>query len=205
MVEDSQSEGSVLSDLDEDADADADASDVTDTDTADLNGAQKRSMDTGAKTRLHPQKKRRNERTKGAEVASVSGAPVTFQTSADTEVMMGGLRIAGGSGQEGVVDFEELGEDDPMVKPATIPSEEQQAPQSKTETPMDRRRREHEDYKKKRESDPTFIPNRGNFFMHDPRAPDQRGFTSYGRGRGRGRGFIGGPFAPSGYVLQSTI
>ncbi|KAI4720409.1 hypothetical protein E4T48_03352 [Aureobasidium sp. EXF-10727] len=70
------------------------------------------------------------------------------------------------------------------------------------ETVADRRRREHDDYRKKRDTDPTFIPNRGNFFMHDARTSDQRGFGSYARVRGRGRGV---PQAPSRYVCISPL
>ena len=67
------------------------------------------------------------------------------------------------------------------------------------ETPVERRRREHEDYKKQRDENPAFVPNRGAFFMHDHRhaGPAANGFRPFGRGRGRGgRCGIGGPFAP---------
>ncbi|KAH6633008.1 CASC3/Barentsz eIF4AIII binding-domain-containing protein [Boeremia exigua] len=70
-------------------------------------------------------------------------------------------------------------------------------PVARPETLGDRRRREHDEYKKKRDSDPAFIPNRGAFFMHDSRsAPGQNGFRPVGA-RGRGRGAIGGPFSPA--------
>ena len=62
-------------------------------------------------------------------------------------------------------------------------------------------RREHEEYKRKRDGDPAFVPNRGGFFMHDHRsvAAGQNGFRPFGRGRGRVRG---GPTSSSfGYVL----
>jgi len=38
------------------------------------------------------------------------------------------------------------------------------------ETFAERKRREHEEYKKNRDSKPAFIPNRGAFFMHDQRS-----------------------------------
>ncbi|KXJ91081.1 CASC3/Barentsz eIF4AIII binding-domain-containing protein [Microdochium bolleyi] len=63
----------------------------------------------------------------------------------------------------------------------------------------DRPRREHDEYRRKRDEDPAFVPNRGAFFMHDHRhaGPSANGFRPFGRGgRGRGRGGIGGPFAP---------
>lgn len=63
-----------------------------------------------------------------------------------------------------------------------------------------RRRHEHDDYRKKRDEDPAFVPNRGAFFMHDHRhaGPAANGFRPFGRGRGGrgGRGGIGGPFSP---------
>lgn len=67
------------------------------------------------------------------------------------------------------------------------------------ETPFERRKREHEEYKKKRDSDPTFIPNRGAFFMHDHRHSGNgpNGSKPFGRGRG-GRGGIGGGFGGNG-------
>lgn len=77
------------------------------------------------------------------------------------------------------------------------------------EAPFERRRREHEEYRKKRDEDPAFVPNRGAFFMHDHRhaGPAANGFRPFGRGalrggRGRGRGGIGGPFAPVKYATR---
>ncbi|CAN8106207.1 unnamed protein product [Discula destructiva] len=78
------------------------------------------------------------------------------------------------------------------------------------EAPSDRRRREHEEYRKKRDEDPAFVPNRGAFFMHDHRhaGPAANGFRPFGRGalrggRARGRGF-GGPFAPVHTSFQAN-
>lgn len=75
------------------------------------------------------------------------------------------------------------------------------------EAPFERRRREHEEYRKKRDEDPAFVPNRGAFFMHDHRhaGPAANGFRPFGRGamrggRGGGRGTFGGPFAPVKYA-----
>jgi hypothetical protein len=67
------------------------------------------------------------------------------------------------------------------------------APANRQETYAERRRREHEDYKKKKEADPAFIPNRGAFFMHDQRSASgpNNGFRPFGRGQARTRG--GGP------------
>lgn len=74
------------------------------------------------------------------------------------------------------------------------------------EASFERRRREHEEYRKKRDEDPAFVPNRGAFFMHDHRhpGPSANGFRPFGRGtirggRGRGRG-LAGPFVHVKYV-----
>lgn len=62
------------------------------------------------------------------------------------------------------------------------------------ETPLQRRRREHEAYKKQRDADPAFVPNRGRFFMHDHRhgRGGSNGFRPFGRGFIR-RGGMPGP------------
>ncbi|KAF8461899.1 CASC3/Barentsz eIF4AIII binding-domain-containing protein [Kalaharituber pfeilii] len=55
------------------------------------------------------------------------------------------------------------------------------------ETPYERRRREHEEYKRRRDTDPAFVPNRGAFFMHDHRHQGG-GYKPFWRGHGGGRG-----------------
>ena len=87
--------------------------------------------------------------------------------------------------------------------PVIVSSASASRPQ--TATLADRRRQEHEDYRRKRDEDPAFVPNRGSFFMHDHRhaGPAANGFRPFGRGRGRGnggRGVFGAPFAPFMYV-----
>ncbi|KAG9199727.1 hypothetical protein G6514_007952 [Epicoccum nigrum] len=184
LAEDSQSEASVLSDVDEDADADADNSDLSDADSG-----------------IAPSAKKSKRRANGARNANAKAAPavnnrqpsppiarsdVAFTPSRDTATMMQGLSIVDAADE---VDFETGQPTD--AAPAVGP------PSGRPETLGDRRRREHEEYKKKRDSDPAFIPNRGAFFMHDSRsAPGQNAFRPIG-GRGRGRGAIGGPFSPA--------
>ncbi|KAF4555851.1 Hypothetical protein D9617_2g058160 [Elsinoe fawcettii] len=122
-----------------------------------------------------------------------SAAGPSFTTSADTQVMMNGANAASRASAENSVSFDDLA------------AQNQSSSEPKTETLPERRRKEQDDYKQKQEADPTFIPSRGNFFMHDPRGPDQRGFGSMGRGRGRGRGFVGGPFAPQGFGHEPRV
>ncbi|KAF2137257.1 uncharacterized protein K452DRAFT_236245 [Aplosporella prunicola CBS 121167] len=177
-ADESQSEASLLSD----EDADADASDLSDAESvATRNGHARRS----------------NGRAKAPEPAS------TFAPMADTEAMMNGLDI--GHDDDGV-DFEALGGEAAQEAPAVARSAPAQPAGAKQETMAERRRREHEEYKKKRDEDPAFIPNRGAFFMHDHRSAgaNQNGFRPYGRGRGRGRGSVGGPFSPASVMAREA-
>ena len=101
-----------------------------------------------------------------------SGTKPFTTRMADTEAMMNGLNLEGNEGES--INFDDAGE---------------------TGLPLNGRRKEHEEYKRKRDGDPSFVPNRGGFFMHDQRSShDQNGY----RGRGRGRGRI--PPIPSQYV-----
>ncbi|KAL1653801.1 hypothetical protein SLS61_003586 [Didymella pomorum] len=181
LADDSQSDVSVPSNVDEDADADN--SDLSDADSG-----------------VAPTEGKSKRKTNGARKAApavttrqpsppIARSDAAFTALKDTEAMMNGLGIADAANDAEEVDFGtgEATETAPAVGP----------PSGRPETLGDRRRREHEEYKKKRDSDPAFIPNRGAFFMHDSRsAPGQNGFRPIG-GRGRGRGGIGGPFSPA--------
>lgn len=128
----------------------------------------------------------------------------------DTEMMLHGLDIKDSAVPVQDID---LGEAENNTAPPKSPSgplvvsSAYVAPQA-SELPDNRRRQEHDDYKKRRDEDPAFVPNRGSFFMHDHRhaGPAANGFRPFGRGRGRGggRGGIGGPFSPMKYVVNVT-
>ncbi|KAH7192983.1 CASC3/Barentsz eIF4AIII binding-domain-containing protein [Fusarium flagelliforme] len=128
-----------------------------------------------------------------------NGKPVT-----DTDIMLHGLSIADEAPPVQEMHFDEVVAPSPSKSPAApivVSSASARAPAA----PGNRRRQEHEDYKKKRDEDPAFVPNRGAFFMHDHRhaGPAANGFRPFGRGRGRGgRGGIGGPFAPINQLHQ---
>lgn len=81
----------------------------------------------------------------------------------------------------------------PEASPAIVDS---QISVDHAEAPHERKRREHEEYRKKRDQDPAFVPNRGAFFMHDHRhaGPAANGFRPFGRGRGRGRAGFGNAY-----------
>lgn len=170
--DDSLSEASAMSDADEDADAEA-------SDGSDAGSPATKDSENGVVANgLHPQV------SASAEQPSSSSVKPLSASNRDTETMMNGLKISDEIEGE-AVNFDDLGGDS-VVKdwePTVV-----QDPQADTSA-GERARREHEEYKKKRDADPAFVPNRGMFFMHDHRsyAPGQNGFRPFGRGRGRGR------------------
>lgn len=186
MADDMQSELSAASDLDEGADADADASDISDTDTTEpmVHDSAPRPSDEEIKNGTARSKRRRKgKKARDQSQLADKASPVELTN--------------GSNAGELTIDSEAAQVQD------THRPDSQAASGRKAATLADKRRREHEEYKKKRDSDPTFIPNRGGFFMHDARIPDQRGFSHFARGRGRGRGgLVGAPTAPPPYVLS---
>ncbi|KAF8534422.1 CASC3/Barentsz eIF4AIII binding-domain-containing protein [Trichophaea hybrida] len=123
----------------------------------------------------------------------------------DTDVMKNGIDVRGEDVE--TVDFEDMGNETPAngkvvivgvrEKPpvaANLEGAEQEVLQEdpkKPETIYDRKRREHDEYRKRRSEDPSFVPNRGRFFMHDHRdGTGSNGFRPFGpSGRGRGGRF----------------
>jgi hypothetical protein len=193
LADDSQSDVSVPSDVDENGDADN--SDLSEVDSAPslTAGKAKRKANGAQNAKAHSDIGSRREPS-----PPIARSDTAFPALKETEMMLNGLQLADESKGAEAVDFE------------TSISEADAAPAvggpGRQETPGERRRREHEEYKKKRDADPAFIPNRGAFFMHDQRsAPAQNGFRPVGgRGRGRGGGGIGGPFSPAKYAPNRT-
>tara|TARA_R110002060_G_scaffold49757_6_gene60678 strand:+ start:2251 stop:2907 length:657 start_codon:yes stop_codon:yes gene_type:complete len=188
-LDDESSEGSILSDED-------DAHEGDEVSTAIVAPADSLELPkiNGNGQRLPKDKKG----TSSNGIAESSKKSLTNGTS-DMDMMLNGLKISNHKDSTEGVQYEDLRDDEEMQipSPAVVNSNAQMdRPQ---ELPHERRRREHEEYKKKRDADPAFVPNRGAFFMHDHRhsGPAANGFRPFGRGRGRGRPGIGGPFAPS--------
>ncbi|KAL8848734.1 MAG: hypothetical protein Q9221_006278 [Calogaya cf. arnoldii] len=185
IEDDSMSEASAISDADDDADAEG--SEISDVEIpqaseqpikAAVNGRSKPQLDS-----QYPVKE---------AVPKSSFAAMTN----DTAAMMNGLQL-----DENVDDAEQINYDD-LAKEHTVATGPATAPSlppvaSPVSNLTDKRRQEHEDYKKRRDADPSFVPNRGGFFMHDSRsvAQGRNGFRPFGngRGKGRGRGTFAGP------------
>ena len=175
--DESLTEGSLISD-DQDGADDSDTSHVDGTSPASL---QHKSSPNG-RIKPSPMKK-----------TGVVREMVQNPMAADTEAMLKGLNKM--ERKEETIDSS-LNED-PTPSVATEPTIVSSA--SAGQGPnlgTNRRQQEHEDYKRRRDEDPAFVPNRGAFFMHDHRhaGPAANGFRPFGRGRGRG-GRVG-PFQP---------
>lgn len=199
FMEDSQSEGSVVSEPDDEDEADVASVGGPDAAEAGASEPSNAKMEVGADTagaRKPKTSKKRQVKSSAdtGDVAPVSTGP-GFKASADTEAMMNGLSTVDREVEQGeAVDFEE---DAHTSTTAAAPRHVNGGALSAVE----KQRREHEEYRRKRDSNPAFIPNRGNFFMHDTRGqnsgppPAMRGGWQ-ARGRGRGGAHVGGPFSP---------
>ncbi|KAJ8130311.1 hypothetical protein O1611_g3317 [Lasiodiplodia mahajangana] len=197
--DDSVSDGSLASD-------DVDAAD--DSDTSNLEDASptappvKRKM-TGRTASTNGNRKATSKLTSSsaAQKHSKSGDDAV----SDTEFMMNGLSIADKNAPVQEVEFNDAPKSPARAPAPIVVSSNSVLAPARDGPPGDRRRIEHEEYRRKRDEDPSFVPNRGSFFMHDHRhaGPAANGFRPFARApRGRGRG-IGGPFAPANYPMHN--
>lgn len=196
LEDDSLSEASALSDLD-DEDADADGSDISEQDEADAKTPQ--SSKTKA-TELNGHAKGMNGVAGAVEAQSHVKDKIATLGGTDTETMMNGLRISNGDGDVEEINFEDMGKTPAAQEaPPTRKSIDAQPGMARSDHARGRRSQEQEEYKKKRDADPTFVPNRGGFFMHDHRhaGPAANGFRPFGRGRAQPRGGFEGQFPPA--------
>lgn len=208
---DSQSEGSVLTDVGEGEDASSVA--ATERSDAGLGGMMEETAangnsgapgSAGSKTGHGKRKgaKEADDSQESQQSEEKSMTQVSFKPAADTEAMMNGLRIDDGA--QGTVDFESL---NPNAGPSTaVPTNSTATNGDSARAVSQRQRQDHQEYRRRRDTDPTFVPNRGSFYMHNTRAnADARGDEpSAGVGRGRGRGGLafGGGFQQNCQMAQ---
>jgi hypothetical protein len=189
-MDDSQSENSLPSD----DDGDADDSDLSEIDQPELLSTQDQA--TKANGAVRPQDSQYDAGAAASPVAVANEG--AFARSQDTAAMMNGLSISEDAPHEEALDFE--GAPGPATASSDVATSQQGALRRR-ENFAEQRRKEHEEYKKKRDADPAFIPTRGAFFMHDQRSSQaQNGARLLGRGRGRGV-VVGGPFSPAKWVF----
>jgi hypothetical protein len=185
--DDSASEPSLPSDADDDADADY--SDLSEGDVPETSGSERHRDRPKTVTKHRSAILKSSSQPAPVRKAKSQGA---FRTVQDTDVMLNGLSIADDTKKSEPIDFEA----------AEIIAEQQEkgAVKAKPESSSsDKKVRDNEEYKRKLESDPAFIPTRGAFFMHDHRTDSsgQNGFRAMRGGRGRGRNGPMGPFPPA--------
>ncbi|KAI1112362.1 CASC3/Barentsz eIF4AIII binding-domain-containing protein [Nemania sp. NC0429] len=200
--DDSLSDGSLASD-------DVDAAD--DSDTSNLEDASptapsvKRKM-AGRIAGAHGNRKAASKPTPGSVLPKLSKS--SNDAVSDAESMMNGLSVSENNLPVREVEPQEAPQSPAKVSaPIVVSSNSVLVPAQEASQgpPGDRRRIEHEEYRRKRDEDPSFVPNRGAFFMHDHRHLGQTpgGFRPFGRGpRGRGRG-IGAFSSPTNYSIHN--
>lgn len=138
------------------------------------------------------------EDVKSKSTSGNSDAPTKLTNgTGDMEMMLNGLKLADQKESTEEVQYEDLRDDPDLQEPSPVVVNSTAQMDQPQELPHERRRREHEEYRKKRDADPAFVPNRGAFFMHDHRhsGPAANGFRPFGRGRGRGRPVGGSAYA----------
>ncbi|KAL7270918.1 hypothetical protein RUND412_006361 [Rhizina undulata] len=122
----------------------------------------------------------------GQAKADAKIAPIFHTGKGDNDVMVNGIK---GAVDAEEVDFSEMKEEGEEQKSSVPQDPAEPRPRVRIhETPQEKRRREHEEYKKRRDTDPSFVPNRGAFFMHDHRhgGGGSNGFRPFARGGSRG-------------------
>jgi hypothetical protein len=208
MVDDSQSEGSVLTEMDEGDDEEDAGSLGDDQAVSGANGSAADAASEGPTNGTRPTKKSRKPKSKtgkkevGEQADEGTDQAGLFQITADTEAMMKGMSLSDAGG--GAIQFGEM--DEPVQVPGRAHAGA--TANGRAERPSDRQKREHQEYRQKRTADPAFIPSRGNFFMHDTRGTPNGQGPAPNRGtptRGRGRGALLGapPSAPPNPVQRS--
>jgi hypothetical protein len=179
VEEDSLSEGSPISNGDDDADVEGSEDSEQET-SRDPDVVPTVGSPNGAALAKGP-----SENGHAKDEPSKPSLNGVFKNSADTDAMLNGLKI---SGDANIV--EEISFEDSAVDMPTSPLKPVQAlPETgRQETLAERNRREHQEYLKKRDENPAFVPNRGGFFLHDNRSSPAgvNGVRPLARGRGRG-------------------
>jgi hypothetical protein len=204
-VEDEGDDDGGLDALDLDDDSLSDGSGLTDDDDAGDDSDTSNVEDDALPAVTNPRKSAGNGAAKsGGRPAHANRHPT--KALADTQMMLQGLAITDSTEPIDEMHFDDLASTASPKLPPDAPLIVSSASVSRPsqDTAGDRRRREHEEYKRRRDEDPSFVPNRGAFFMHDHRhaGPAGNGFRPFPRQGRVGRGGYGGPFASYGHLQQ---
>ena len=151
-----------------------------------------------------------NRHTQGVESIQAVGSPSrktkqavpagndTFKATADTEAMLNGLKTF--NEEHGRIEIKFDSPDAETARDPQVHMDQQNRKGLAKETIAERGRREHQQYVKQRNENPTFVPNRGGFFLHDNRSAGSGVSGSRPPMRGRGRASYNG--GESGYVQK---
>jgi hypothetical protein len=204
-VDESQSEGSVLHELDDEDEADVSSvgDPVIVTGAEEETSGKKEANVSGGEARSKKTRKprKKNKKANKQETAELQPQNGSFKTAADTEAMMNGMRIDTRNGPQNVVDYATL---DPNGSTTPGRAEGSSGPVivngSANHGALERPRREQDEQQPKRNFGLVPNPNRGNFFMHDTRSAHGQGMGIArgawgGRGRGVRPGSMGGSYA----------
>ncbi|KAI4186609.1 MAG: hypothetical protein L6R41_003366 [Letrouitia leprolyta] len=189
LEDDSMSDASAISDADEDADAEG--SEASDTEVQQAPDSSQKSLANGQMKTSSEQHQPTNAAPKLSSFDAMTN---------DTATMMNGLKLGENVGEVEEIHFDDLARASEAQAAEPVPARVTAVVQPVSDL-IERRKHEHEEYRKRRDADPAFVPNRGGFFMHDHRslAQGQNSFRTFGRGRGRGRGVVGGPVLSTRY------
>lgn len=216
-MEDSQSEGSVLSGVGDDDDASSFGGEPSRAGVESVDSSTEVALN-GAKAAKKARKQRKKgKKSKDRAILELnqtqSQQQAGFKAMADTEAMMNGLKMGEEAQTQEATDFESMGQNGEVASERLASTGAATTPNGHLGMDVERHRREHEEYRRKRDSDPAFIPNRGNFFMHDtrgqpngqPQPPTRGGWQGRGRGRGgvTAPAAVGGPYSPANQMAQA--
>ncbi|KAL3458525.1 CASC3/Barentsz eIF4AIII binding-domain-containing protein [Aspergillus heterothallicus] len=159
VEDDSLSEGSVISQQDED-DADGEGSDESEDDNISIDNSN--NHQTNGRVPDGHQGSRRHHSASPRKKAALTA------TVSDTDAMLNGLKIADDEETVTEIHFNDLGGEVNQAArtPSTPPADAAREPFA------DRKRREGEKMIKEKEEDPTSVPKRGSFFLHDQRSTE---------------------------------
>lgn len=112
-----------------------------------------------------------------------------FNKMTDTELMMNGMKISESADAAEELHFDEMGSEHGTSKEQNAASKVEQPP--RRETFAEKKRREHEEYIKERNENPAFVPTRGGFFLHDKRSESgSNGYRPSNNKKSRPHGLI---------------
>lgn len=186
--EDGEDESSLAGDIEDDSLSEASLDSHQEEEDADAEGSESEDMATATGT-----EQPNGGKTNGQATRHASALPTKLglkATVSDTEALLNGLQISDTPEE----DRSHL-MDQPMgLQTGRTPS----APptESKREAQASRKRRDHDKPAKERAQNPTFVPTRGDFFLHDKRSTETGPNNQRSSNKGKSR--------PYGLIVDSN-